>query len=317
MKLKKLAMTIAVFGLILSLGACGKKDTPAQSESGQAVPAGEAGMPTSAPDQGENTGAEAEINKLSQEENEIFAKDKELWDKVFLSANKNSNMIGDGTNYGEFLKATIKSAKDKFSDAELKILNEGAEKIIEIENKIAELKKQAPASQGNGQAAGSDTSADIKKGDKFPAFKGKDLDGKDVDSDFFSKNAVTVMNFWFSTCNPCIGELDELEAMSKDLKAKGGELVGVNSFTLDHEKDAVAEAKDILKKKNVTYRNISFPSNSEAGKYVQNIMSFPTTIVIDRQGNIIGDPIMGSVAEGKQHEELMNRINKVLEMDKK
>ncbi len=316
MKLKKLAMTVAVFGLILSLGACGKKDTPAQSDSGQAVTAGQAGMPETPPDQGGKSGAEAEINKLSQEENEIFAKDKELWDKVFLSANKNSGMIGDGTNYGEFLKATIESAKDKFSAAELKILNEGADKIVEIEKKIEELKKQAPA-QGQAGGSGTTSSADTKKGDKFPAFKGKDLDGKDVDSSFFSKNAVTVMNFWFSTCNPCIGELDELDAINKELKAKGGEMVGVNSFTLDYEKGAVEEAKKILKAKGASYRNISFPSDSEAGKFVQNIMSFPTTIVVDRQGNMIGDPIMGSVAEGKQHEELMNRINKVLEMDKK
>ena len=316
MKLKKLAMTVALFGLILSLGACGKKEAPAQSDSGQAVPAGQAGMPETPPDQGGNSGAEAEINKLSQEENEIFAKDKELWDKVFLSANKNSGMIGDGTNYGEFLKATIESAKDKFSAAELKILNEGANKIVEIEKKIEELKKQAPA-QGQAGSSGSSSSADTKKGDKFPSFKGKDLDGKDVDSNFFSKNAVTVMNFWFSTCNPCVGELDELEKIGKELKAKGGEMVGVNSFTLDYDQDAVEEAKRILKAKGASYRNISFPSDSEAGKFVQTIMSFPTTIVIDRQGNMIGDPIMGSVAEGKQHEELMNRINKVLEMDKK
>lgn len=320
MRLKKITMTMALMGLIAGLAACGPKEkAPVESSSqvaGESVEAGQAGMPTTPPAESSKSGAQEEINKLSQEENEIFAKNKELWDKVFLSANKDSGMITDGTNYGEFLKKTIESAKDKFTAEELKILNEGADKIVEIEKKIEELKKQAPAQDGpqSGQTAAPAAAA---TGEKFPTFQGKDLDGNALDNSLFSKNAVTVINFWFSTCNPCIGELDELEALNKDLKAKGGEVIGVNSFTLDDQKEAIEEAKEILKKKGASYRNISFPSDSEAGKYVQNIMSFPTTIVVDRQGNMVGDPIMGAVAEGKQHEELMNRINQILEKDKK
>lgn len=320
MRLKKITMTMALMALVASLAACGPKEKAPAESSGQAaeesVPAGQAGMPTTPPEESGKSGAEEEINKLSQEENEIFAKNKDLWDKVFLSANKDSGMITDGTNYGEFLKKTIESAKDKFTADELKILNEGADKIVEIEKKIEELKKQAPA-QAKPQDGQSTAPAVAATGEKFPAFQGKDLDGNALDNSLFSKNAVTVINFWFSTCNPCIGELDELDALNKDLKAKGGEVIGINSFTLDDQKEAIEEAKEILKKKGASYRNITFPSNSEAGKYVQNIMSFPTTIVVDRQGNMVGDPIMGAVAEGKQHEELMNRINQILEKDKK
>ena len=320
MRLKKITMTMALMGLIAGLAACGPKEkAPVESSSqvaGESVEAGQAGMPTTPPAESGKSGADEEINKLSQEENEIFAKDKDLWDKVFLSANKDSGMITDGTNYGEFLKKTIESAKDKFTADELKILNEGADKIVEIEKKIEELKKQAPA-QAKPQDGQSTAPATAATGDKFPSFQGKDLDGNALDNSLFSKNAVTVINFWFSTCNPCIGELDELEALNKDLKDKGGEVIGINSFTLDDQKEAIEEAKEILKKKGATYRNITFPSNSEAGKYVQNIMSFPTTIVVDRQGNMVGDPIMGAVAEGKQHDELMNRINQILEKDKK
>ena len=58
---------------------------------------------------------------------------------------------------------------------------------------------------------------------KFPRFVGKDLDGNDVTSDeLFSGSAVTVVNFWFTTCGPCVGELGELEALSKELAEKGG-----------------------------------------------------------------------------------------------
>ncbi len=58
---------------------------------------------------------------------------------------------------------------------------------------------------------------------KFPSFEGKDLDGNTVKSDeLFSANAVTVVNFWFTTCNPCVGELSELDALNKELAEKGG-----------------------------------------------------------------------------------------------
>ena len=57
---------------------------------------------------------------------------------------------------------------------------------------------------------------------KFPAFEGKDLDGNTVKSDeLFSGNAVTVVNFWFTTCNPCVGELADLDALNKRTGGEG------------------------------------------------------------------------------------------------
>ena len=80
-----------------------------------------------------------------------------------------------------------------------------------------------------------------------PPLTGKDLDGNTVKSDeLFSGNAVTVVNFWFTTCNPCVGELSELDALNKELAEKGGALIGINTFTLDGDEKAISEAKDVL-----------------------------------------------------------------------
>ena len=107
---------------------------------------------------------------------------------------------------------------------------------------------------------------------KFPAFEGKDLDGNTVkSSELFSKNAVTVVNFWFTTCNPCVGELSELDALNKKLAEKGGALIGVNTFTLDGDEAAISEAKNVLAKKSATYQNVYFASDGEAGKFTTNI----------------------------------------------
>ena len=68
-----------------------------------------------------------------EKENEILSTDKALWEKVFMASNKDTPMIEDGTNYGDFLLKTIEGAKDQFTDEEYKKLVAGAEQIKEIE----------------------------------------------------------------------------------------------------------------------------------------------------------------------------------------
>ena len=152
---------------------------------------------------------------------------------------------------------------------------------------------------------------------KFPhPLRGKDLDGNTVKSDeLFSANAVTVVNFWFTTCNPCVGELSDLDALNKELAEKGGSLIGVNTFTLDGNEAAISEAKDVLAKKGATYQNVYFNSDGEAGKFTTNIFAYPTTYVVDRNGNIVGDPIVGAITEKNQAEALQAQIDKALAAD--
>ena len=142
------------------------------------------------------------------------------------------------------------------------------------------------------------------------------MDGKQVKSDkLFSGNAVTVVNFWFTTCNPCVGELAELDALNKELAKKGGTLIGVNTSTLDGDKAEISDAKDVLMKKGATYQNVYFDSNSEAGKFATNLLAYPTTYVVERNGNIVGDPIVGAITEKKQAETLQKLIDQALAAD--
>ncbi|MEE0309693.1 MAG: TlpA disulfide reductase family protein, partial [Slackia isoflavoniconvertens] len=161
-----------------------------------------------------------------------------------------------------------------------------------------------------GMTAGANASSEATK---FPSFTGKDLDGNDVNSDgLFSSSKVTVMNFWFTTCKPCVGELGNLEQLNKELAEKGGQVVGVNSFTLDGNKGDIADAKDVLNKKGVTYKNIWFKSDSEAGKLTSNLFSFPTTYVIDQNGNIVGEPIVGAISSAEQRAALDKLIDQAI-----
>ena len=292
--MKKLTALLLATLMVLSLAACGAKGDSKTENSG---------------DTAQTEEAAATHKSLMDRENEILSENTELWEKVFLAADKGMAMIEDGKNYGDFLLDTIESAKDQFSDEEYALLKKSAQEISEIENKLTELEKQHPEILNEE----TDANGDVQK---FPSFEGKDLDGNEVKSDeLFSANAVTVVNFWFTTCSPCVGELGELDALNKELAEKGGALIGVNAFTLDGDETAIADAKDVLAKKGATYQNVYFDSSSPAGAFTANIFAFPTTYVVDRNGNIVGEPIVGAITEKNQAETLQSLIDQAIAAD--
>lgn len=317
MNVKKILALMLCAMMLLSLAACGAKGNDKQADM-----SGDSSAMTGEPKTAEE--ALALHKELLERENALLSENAELWEKVFMAADKGMTMQEDGKNYGDFLLDTVEAAKEQFTDKEYAWLKESATEISNIENKLTELEEKYPEimqKSMNGDMsmpAGSDTSTPPDDGSmqKFPAFEGKDLDGNTVKSDeLFSGNTVTVVNFWFTTCNPCVGELAELDALNKELAEKGGSLIGVNTFTLDGDEAAISEAKDVLAKKGATYQNVYFDSDGEAGKFTTNIFAYPTTYVVDRSGNIVGEPIVGAITEKKQAETLQKLIEQALAAD--
>ena len=317
MNVKKILALMLCAMMLLSLAACGAKGNDKQADM-----SGDSSAMTGEPKNAEK--ALALHKELLERENAILSENTELWEKVFMAADKGMTMQEDGKNYGDFLLDTVEAAKEQFTDKEYEWLKESATEISNIENRLTELEEKYPeimqkSMDGDmSMPAGSDTSNPPDDGSmqKFPAFEGKDLDGNTVKSDeLFSANAVTVVNFWFTTCNPCVGELSELDALNKELAEKGGSLIGVNTFTLDGDEKAISEAKDVLAKKGATYQNVYFDSDGEAGKFTTNIFAYPTTYVVDRSGNIVGEPIVGAITEKKQAETLQKLIDQALAAD--
>ena len=319
------ALAFAVL-MVLSLAACGTRDNDKMANG-----SGNGSAMTGEPKTAEE--ALALHKELLERENALLSENTELWEKVFMEADKGMAMIEDGKNYGDFLLDTVEAAKEQFTDKEYEWLKESTTEISNIENKLTELEKKYPEMMQKSMdsdmsmpavdnmsmpsnQSGADKMAEQGSMQKFPAFEGKDLDGNTVKSEeLFSGNAVTVVNFWFTTCNPCVGELAELDALNKELAEKGGSLIGVNTFTLDGDKAAIADAKDVLMKKGATYQNVYFDSDGEAGKFTTNIFAYPTTYVVDRSGNIVGEPIIGAVTGKAQAEALQAQIDKALAAD--
>ena len=301
MKLKKVIAASLAISVLFAFTGCGNSSSTTNTKQ-------ESSSTT-------ETGSTDELNKklddLYQQENQLFADHKDAWDKVFGLMNKNTDGDAMNENYADFLASTVESNKDSFSEEEYETLSKDIETIRGIEEEIAKLEKESAASESSDNASSkSDESTGVFKG-----FKGKDLDGNDVDDSLFAKNKVTVVNFWFSGCKPCVGELSKLNELNEKLKEMGGEVVGINTDTLDNNEAGIKEAKEILKAQGASYKNLTFDSNSTVGKYAGNIMAFPTTVLVDKDGNIIGEPFMGGIDDQSNYEQLMKQIQSILDQE--
>ena len=301
MKLKKVIAASLAISVLFAFAGCGNSSSTTNTKQ-------ESSSTT-------ETGSTDELNKklddLYQQENQLFADHKDAWDKAFGLMNKNTAGDAMNENYADFLASTVESNKDSFSEEEYETLSKDIETIRGIEEEIAKLEKESAASESSDNASSkSDESTGVFKG-----FKGKDLDGNDVDDSLFAKNKVTVVNFWFSGCKPCVGELSKLNELNEKLKEMGGEVVGINTDTLDNNEAGIKEAKEILKAQGASYKNLTFDSNSTVGKYAGNIMAFPTTVLVDKDGNIVGEPFMGGIDDQSNYDQLMKQIQSVLDQN--
>ena len=296
MKNKLSFISIFTLCIALSLTACGVKQASTTDSKNTQT---EAGSETSGK-------SDSKLDDLYQQENQLFADHADVWNKAFGMMNK-SDADPNG-NYADYLAGTVESNKDSFTADELKTLNEDIETIRKIEKQIAELENKNTSSDDNKKDSSKASSV-------FSDFSGEDFDGNKVDDSLFSGNAVTVVNFWFTGCKPCVAELSKLNELNDAIKSMGGEVVGINTETFDGNKTAIKEAASVLESQGVKYRNLSIDSSSAAGKYASEIMAFPTTILVDRNGNIVGEPILGGIDNKDNYDALMKQIQSVIDAD--
>ena len=247
------------------------------------------------------------LDDLYQQENQLFADHEDAWNKAFGLMNKST--ADPSGNYADYLSDTVESNKEAFTEDEYKTLTDDIETIREIEEQIAAIESKDSASDA------SDQSSETGDASPFKNFSGTDYDGNAVDESLFSNNAVTVVNFWFTGCKPCVAELSRLNELNDAIKSMGGEVIGINTETFDGNEDAIKEAASVLESQGAAYRNLSIDSDSDAGKYASAIMAFPTTILVDRNGAIVGEPMLGGIDNQDNYDTLLKQIQEVIDAD--
>lgn len=252
---------------------------------------------------------QTQLTDLYNQEQQIFDDHMDTWEKVFNVMDKDN--MKTGSDYADFLAETVENNKDIFSAEELDTLTNDIEIIRGIEKDMMEIQEKLPSTVGSSESAAADTDSNA-----FKNISGTDFDGNKIDESLFSNNAVTVLNFWFSGCKPCVAELSKLNELNETIKSMGGQVIGVNTETFDGNETAIEEAKGILESQGAEYRNACFDSDSDAAKYAASIMAFPTTILVDRNGNIVGEPMLGGIDNQDNYDELMEQIQSVIDADR-
>ena len=131
----------------------------------------------------------------------------------------------------------------------------------------------------------------------FPEFDEVDMEGEPVTSDMFADYDATIVTFWNNGCGRCIAEMPELEELYQDFRERNINLIGVGTDSGESE-EQLATAREILAEKGVTYTNISPDPEGDFYKdFIADIFTYPTTYIVDREGNIIGADITGNVKD--------------------
>ena len=115
------------------------------------------------------------------------------------------------------------------------------------------------------------------------------MNGNPVSSaELFSQNEITLLNLWTSWCGPCIGELEDLQALHVELQEKG---CGVMGMLLD---DDLETARQLIKENGVAYPVLLGPEGLEDFLPVESV---PTTLLVGRDGTVLAAPIVGAYME--------------------
>lgn len=256
---------------------------------------------------------QAQIDEKFEQIDTIMEEHGDLWEKLYEQEGDALNDVDDGITsiYTGYMSSLLEKYGDLITDEERKMLTEDVEKIRQLEKELVPLQEEYDKCR---DAAGVNEEKPMPE--MFPEFKGEDLNGNPVDSSMFKDNTATVVNFWYNTCSPCIGELDNLNELNTELKKEGGSVIGINTDTLDGSEEMIKEAKKILKEKGASYQNIRFDTDSEAGKMASGILGFPTTLVVDSKGKIVGEPILGGIEDPETLKLLQSQIDQAITGEK-
>ncbi|MCY6370072.1 TlpA family protein disulfide reductase [Clostridium ganghwense] len=218
--------------------------------------------------------------------------DKERKEKVF-SQYQHRDKVAEKDSLECYILYNDKYNEDGLSEEEKKEFKEAIKGIDEVKKSI---KLFNPI----------DKEAKMMK-HKNIEFKTKTLDGKEIDSNIFKDNKLTMVNIWATYCGPCIAEMQDLQKLYEEVKNENINLVGIVSDTYDDDENQ-ALAKKILDKKGAKFTNI-VPDEKLLNGFLKDIPGVPTTVFVDSKGNIIGKPIVGGNSKETYKKEIQERLN--------
>lgn len=313
MKNKKLQISALALALAFTFVGCGKKENTENSTSNKTsveskVNDKENAKDNLSSDKSSTDSNDQSVDDLMQKQNDILQKHDKQWQVAFSKADKSKIAGEPDVSYDAYLLDLVEKSKDELSKEDYDLLKKDVEEIGKIE-KIINKKKGIDEQFNKGKKKESASTKELKL---FPEFKSKDFDGNEVTKEIFKDKKLTLVNFWFNGCAPCVGEIPRLQKLNDEIEKMGGQVIGINTEAKAGDEEIIKEAKKILKKQGATYKNISLDPDSELGKYAEQIMSYPTSVLVDSDGNIVGDPIVGAIDKKDTYNKVKTMIEKII-----
>lgn len=126
--------------------------------------------------------------------------------------------------------------------------------------------------------------------EEFPQFLAYNLQGENMDKSLFAQSDLTMINIWGTFCGPCIDEIPALQELSVWAPSVGAQVIGIVGDAYDAE--IIDEAIDILTRLDADYLNL-VPDDA-LSIYMSQFQYVPTTVFVNREGMLVGEPIVGS-----------------------
>lgn len=136
--------------------------------------------------------------------------------------------------------------------------------------------------------------------DKAPDFNLKDQYGVEHTLNNY-KGKIIFLNFWATWCPPCKREIPDIESIYKEYGENKKDIIilGVNNEKTD-------KVKEFLKEKDYTFPTLIDEKSEVMKKYY--IQAFPTSFVIDKNGNVYGY-VMGGLTK-EQIKQVLDEVLK-------
>ena len=139
------------------------------------------------------------------------------------------------------------------------------------------------------------------------AFTAQTLDGGTFSEKDLAAKDLTVINIWQTTCPPCIEEMPELASLAASLPDN----VSLITWCLDglDEKETVDE---IMKESGFANPTV-ISGDGDLTQLYRALMYTPTTVALDADGNMVGEPLIGSPEDAeKAYKDYINQALKAI-----
>ncbi len=124
--------------------------------------------------------------------------------------------------------------------------------------------------------------------------EGQDLDGININlKDQINSADITIINVWGTFCGPCKYELPDLARISEDYKDKNVSVIGIASDVFEGSQDMIDLARDIFAESGVSYPSL-INNQDLSASVLAEVMALPTTFIVDRNGQLVTDIIIGA-----------------------